>query len=81
MTNADDLLTSELKKLPAKPHDTARQSDKKRYSELMSAAAARALAEALRNKGLSGTLPVWTEEAQHKAEVKVNDHADDEEGS
>jgi len=60
MKDADDLLTRELKKLPAKPVSSAGQAEKRRYSELMSAAAARALAEALRRKGLKSTLPLLT---------------------
>lgn len=57
MTEADEILSSQLRSLPRKPGEDARQSDKKRYSELMSAAAAFALSEALRRKGLKGTLP------------------------
>jgi hypothetical protein len=58
MSDIDDLLTTELRQLPAKPSEQSKQSEKKRYSELMSAAAARALGEALRRKGLKGTLPL-----------------------
>lgn len=61
MAEIDDLLMSEFKKLPPKPADDAKQTDKKRYSELMSAAAAVAFGEALRRKGLKGTLPVMSE--------------------
>ena len=57
MSEVDDLLSDVLKRLPKKPSDKASQTDKKRYSELMSAAAARAFGEALRRKGLKGTLP------------------------
>lgn len=61
MSEAEDLLLDELRRLPSKPPDYARQADKKRFSELMSAAAARALSEALRRKGLNGTLPLASE--------------------
>ncbi|MCC6538932.1 MAG: hypothetical protein IT162_15365 [Bryobacterales bacterium] len=58
MDDAEELLKSELRALPRKPGPAASQSEKKRYSELMSAAAAKALAEALRQRGLTGTLPL-----------------------
>jgi hypothetical protein len=58
MSEIDDLLTEELRRLPPRPSEKTAQSEKKRYSEMMSAAAARALAEALRRKGLKQTLPL-----------------------
>lgn len=61
MAEIDDLLVVHLRKLPKKPLDTAPQKDKKRYSELMSAAAAVAFGEALRKKGLKETLPLMSE--------------------
>jgi hypothetical protein len=69
MSEVDDLLTQELKTLPPKPPEGAAQSDKKRYSELMSAAAARALGETLRRRGLRGALP--TLEAGPKLEMRA----------
>ncbi len=57
MNDADRLLIEKLRELPSKPGGAAKQADKKRYSELMSAAVASALSEALRRKGLHGTLP------------------------
>jgi hypothetical protein len=58
MSETDELLQWYLMKLPRKPDDKAKQAEKKAYSEQMSAAAALALAEALRRKGLSGTYPL-----------------------
>jgi hypothetical protein len=66
MSEVDDLLTREFKALPRKPANTASQAEKKRYSELMSAAAARALGEALRMKGLKGTLPNSCEDSRKR---------------
>ena len=57
MTRAEQLLQAGLKELPAKPPDTARSTQKKRYSELMSQVVAAALAEELRLRGLEGTRP------------------------
>ncbi len=68
MSDVDDLLTKEFKGLPPKPSDDATQAAKKRYSELMSAAAARALAEALRKKGLAGTLPLLGEPSRESTD-------------
>lgn len=85
MNEIDDLLKTELKKLPAKPQEDSSRSEKKRYSELMSAAAARALGEALRRKGLVGTLPLLGDESarprtdQDAGTDEVNDHGDGEE--
>jgi hypothetical protein len=57
LSRADDLLLGALKRLPAKPPDTAKSTDKKRYSELMSQFASLALADELRQRGLAGTRP------------------------
>jgi hypothetical protein len=53
----DDLVISALKTLPEKPPDDAKQDQKKRYSERVSAAVALAVAQELRNRGLTGTRP------------------------
>lgn len=50
-------LQEALSALPAKPGDGAPQQEKKRYSERVSEAAAYALAEDLRTRGLAGTRP------------------------
>jgi|GEM_PF-409769 len=57
MSAAYDLIETALKGLPPKPLDSAAQSQKKRYSEQMSAALAAALAEELRNRGLREARP------------------------
>ena len=43
----DDLLSAALKTLPEKPPDSAKQSEKKRYSELVSQVVAQAIADEL----------------------------------
>jgi hypothetical protein len=53
----DDLLQTALKGLPIKPDDSAKQPDKKRYSELISEAVALAIAEDLRKRGLKEARP------------------------
>lgn len=53
----DDLLLAALKNLPPKPQDSAVQSEKRRYSELMSAAIALAFGEELRLRGMAGARP------------------------
>jgi hypothetical protein len=53
----DDLLTTALRALPAKPADSASQADKKRYSERVSENAAQAIAEELRQRGLREARP------------------------
>lgn len=73
MSETDDLLIGEFRKLPPRPAETASQADKKRYSELMSAAAARALAEALRRKGLRQTLPLATADSDNAAKTDTSD--------
>lgn len=55
--NADQLLSTALKNLPEKPADNAKSTEKKRWSELLSEAVAQAVAEELRNRGLSEALP------------------------
>ncbi len=57
MARIDDLLAKALKELPRKPPDAAKQTDKKRYSERISAAVALALAEELRARGLKECRP------------------------
>ena len=84
MSDVDDLLVGELMKLPKKPSDRAAQADKKRYSELMSAAVARAFSEALRRKGLMGTLPRAGEDSRTrkglpaKGKLEAMDNGDEE---
>jgi hypothetical protein len=53
----DGLLTAALKTLPPKPPDTALQPEKRRYSELMSAAIALAFGEELRARGMPEARP------------------------
>lgn len=57
MARIDDLLREALRGLPVKPADDALQSEKKRYSELMSAAVAQAFAAELRNRGMTEARP------------------------
>lgn len=57
MARVDDLLRERLQSLGQKPQDTAKQSDKKRYSEQASRNIALALAEELRTRGLLEALP------------------------
>lgn len=54
---ADELLLAALKELPLKPADSAKQSEKKRWSELLSERVALAFAEELRARGLAEALP------------------------
>lgn len=57
MARVDDLVLAALKTLPPKPPDSAGREDKKRYSELMSAALAEALADELRHRGMREARP------------------------
>ena len=57
MARVDDLLTAALIGVGDKPEDTAGREEKKRYSELISAAAALAVAEELRHRGLREARP------------------------
>lgn len=57
MTDIDELLTENLKRLAPKPSDSAPREIKKSYSEAMSNAIATAFAQALRNRNLKSTLP------------------------
>lgn len=57
MSDLDDLLVAALKALPPKPGNTAKQSEKKAYSEEMSDAVAAAFAKGLRNRNLKETVP------------------------
>jgi hypothetical protein len=53
----DEALRQAARALQDKPPDDAKQQDKKRYSELMSAAMAIVFADELRRRGLADTLP------------------------
>jgi len=66
MSDVDDLLIEELKKLPVKPPDSAPREQKKAYSENLSAGVAVAFAQALRNRSLDGTLPAPVKEVGGK---------------
>ena len=57
MARIDDALAEALRLLPPKPADTSTQSQKKAYSEKVSAAVALALADELRRRGLNGARP------------------------
>lgn len=57
MARVDELLSAALKRLPAKPPDSAGRQDKKRYSELISQAIALVLGEELRARGLKEARP------------------------
>ncbi len=57
MARIDDLLAAEVATLPPKPDDTARQPEKKAYSEQLSRVVALAFAKELRLRGLTGTRP------------------------
>lgn len=57
MARADDLLRDAFVRLGDKPADGASREAKKRYSELVSAAAAVAIAEELRQRGLKEARP------------------------
>ncbi|HOU24310.1 MAG TPA: hypothetical protein PLB30_06855 [Thermoleophilia bacterium] len=57
MSRVDDYLIAALKALPSKPDDRAKQSEKKAYSEAMSAGVALALATELRARGMTEARP------------------------
>lgn len=57
MARADELLLDAIRGLGAKPPEKSSQATKKRYSERLSELAAYALADELRRRGMSGTLP------------------------
>ena len=57
MSRIDDFLIAALRALPAKPADGAKQSEKKAYSEAMSAKIAVAVANELRARGMLETRP------------------------
>ncbi len=57
MGTIEERLRIQLQTLPAKPSDEARQSEKKRYSEQLSAVLALAFADELRKRGLKGARP------------------------
>jgi len=66
MARIDDLLSAALKSLPVKPADTASQSEKKHYSELVSQKVALAVAEELRRRGLNETRPAGESGAERR---------------
>src|SRR5690349_24840825 len=57
MARVDDLVHEGLMSLKSKPLDAASQGEKKRYSELVSQVVAVALAQELRDRGLSQARP------------------------
>lgn len=57
MARVDTFLETGLKTLPPKPADSAKPSEKKRYSELCSNVIAQAIAEELRERGLPEARP------------------------
>jgi hypothetical protein len=57
MNGEADLLLEVLRALPPKPSDSAKQAEKKRYSELLSQQVALGLAAELRRLGLAETRP------------------------
>lgn len=57
VSRIDDFLIAAFKALPPKSADTAKQSEKKAYSEAMSARVAVALASELRGRGMKETRP------------------------
>ena len=57
MSRLEDLVTTALKNLPAKPSDSASAPEKKAYSEKVSNAIAPAFAAELRHRGLIGSRP------------------------
>lgn len=57
MTRAEEYLSKALQKIGSKPPDSAKQSEKKRFSEQLSESVAQALAEELRDRGLKNTRP------------------------
>jgi hypothetical protein len=57
VARVDDLLIAGLKALSPKPPDSASQSEKRKYSQDMSAAIALALAEEFRHRGMKETRP------------------------
>ena len=59
-----DFLSNALASLGNKPADGAKQADKKRYSELLSASVALAFAKEFRDRGLVGTRPFTKGEAK-----------------
>lgn len=57
MARIDDLVQAALRSIGPKPADTARQSEKKRYSEQLSQVLANAFAEELRQRGMITARP------------------------
>jgi hypothetical protein len=63
VATVDDAILGALKALPPKPAESAPQPEKKRYSELMSAAIAGVIASELRSRGMKEARPA--EPGQH----------------
>lgn len=57
MPRIDELVLAALRSIGARPPETARQADKKRYSERLSQALANAFAEELRQRGMASARP------------------------
>ena len=73
MSRIGNYLHTALKNLPEKPSDNVRSTDKKRYSELMSAELASALAQELRARGMKEALPsVPGEASESGAERRIS---------
>src|SRR5262245_31554851 len=53
----DEKIRAALQSLPPKPADSAKQTEKKRYSEQLSAAIALAVAAELKERGFKGARP------------------------
>lgn len=64
--NETDLLVDVLRTLPPKPSDSAKQAEKKRYSELLSQRVALGLADELRRRGFTEARPVSSGEADSR---------------
>lgn len=58
MARVDDYVVEALKTLGVKPADSAKQDEKKRYSERISEVVAHAFARELRDRGLAGARPM-----------------------
>ncbi len=73
MSRIDDYLYAALRNLPEKPSNDVKAEDKKRYSELMSAELASALAQELRARGMKEALPSMPGEASESgAERRIS---------
>ena len=73
MSRIENYLQMALKNLPEKPSDDVKAEEKKRYSELMSAELASALAQELRARGMREALPsVPGETSESGAERRIS---------